>query len=266
MSLALAELYFHAAAEQSFKQDSTKKTKSSAQQSQQEQMLQGCTANVGMFESALFQQQLSLYAPASQSSELAHTEAAGAAAQPAQSASHLLVRYHWLGACVSQHLKRFEDAAQQYEACKAGLTILTQTPEHARYTQPVLAGAPAISTELVDTRLDALKLIVVVEDGCKCLDEGRRLELISRLAPVLLASNTSKVPLDVVQQLVGLNLLQVRYSLTSCDRHVYVARHFTSVVLWEVCAWLSAANSPSWLLILSTVCVYLCCKTSQAVQ
>jgi len=215
VSLALAELYFHAAVAHSFKRDSSKKTKSSAQQSQHEQLLQGCTANVGMFESALFQQQLSLSATASQSSALAHTEAAGAATQPAQSASHLLVRYHWLGACVSQHLKRFEDAAQQYEACKAGLTMLTQTPEQARYTEPVPAGAPAISAELVDTRLDALKLIIVVEDGRKCLDEGRHSELVSRLAPVLLASNTSKVPLDVAQQLVGLDLLQVRYSLLS---------------------------------------------------
>ncbi len=215
MSLALAELYFHAVVEQSLKRDSTKKTKSNARQSQQEQLLQGCTANVGMFESALFQQQLSLSATASQSSGLAHTEAAGGATQPAQSASHLLVRYHWLGACVSQHLKRFEDAAQQYEACKAGLTMLTQTPEQARHTEPVPAGAPAISTELVDTRLDALKLIIVVEDGRKCLDEGRHSELVSRLAPVLLASNTSKVHLDVAQQLVGLDLLQVRYSLPS---------------------------------------------------
>lgn len=210
MSLALAELYFHAVVEQSSKQDSSKKTKSSARQSQQEELLQGCTANVGMFESALFQQQLNLSATASQSSGLAHTEAAGAATQPAQSASHLLVRYHWLGACVSQHLNRFEDAAQQYEACKAGLTMLSQTPEQAIYTEPVPAGAPAVSTELVDTRLDALKLIIVVEDGRKCLDEGRCSELLSRLAPALLASNTSKVSLDVAQQVVGLDLLQVQ--------------------------------------------------------
>ena len=169
-----------------------------------------------MFESALCQQQqLSLSAPASQSSGLALAEAAGAATQPAQSASHLLVRYHWLGACVSQHLKHFEDAAQQYEACKAGLIMLSQTSEQAKYTEPVTAGPPAISTEWVDTRLDALKLIIVVEDGRKCLDEGRHSELVSRLAPVLLASNTSKVPLDVAQQLVGLDLLQVRYSLPS---------------------------------------------------
>ncbi|DBA95749.1 TPA: Calcineurin-binding protein cabin-1, variant 3 [Trebouxia sp. C0004] len=208
VSLALAELYFHAAVEQSLMRDSSKKTKSSAWQSQHEQLLQGCTANVGMFESALFQQQLSLSVPASVSSALAHTEAAGAATQPAHSVNHLLVRYHWLGACVSQHLKRFKDAAQQYEACKAGLTMLTQTPKQARYTEPVPAGAPAISAELVDTRLDALKLIIVVQDGRKCLDEGRHLELVSHLAPVLLASNTSKVPLDVAQQLVGLDLLQ----------------------------------------------------------
>ncbi|KAA6420724.1 MAG: hypothetical protein FRX49_09301 [Trebouxia sp. A1-2] len=209
VSLALAELYFHAAAEQSLEQDSTKITKPNARQSQQERLLQGCTANVGMFESALCQQQqLSLSAPASQSSGLALAEAAGAATQPAQSASHLLVRYHWLGACVSQHLKHFEDAAQQYEACKAGLIMLSQTSEQAKYTEPVTAGPPAISTEWVDTRLDALKLIIVVEDGRKCLDEGRHSELVSRLAPVLLASNTSKVPLDVAQQLVGLDLLQ----------------------------------------------------------
>ena len=250
MSLALAELYFHAAAEQSLKLDSTKTTKSSARQSQQEQMLQGCTANVGMFESALFQQQLNLSANFSQSSGLAHTEAAGAATQPAQSASHLLVRYHWLGACISQHLKRFEDAAQQYEACKAGSTLLTQTLEQATYTEPVPAGAPVISTEMVDTRLDALKLIIVVEDGRKCLDEGRRSELISRLAPVLLASNTSKVPLDGAQQLVGLDLLQVRFSplkmnRCSVDAMIIFVLHgtFHQSSLYEVCAWLSAANS-----------------------
>ena len=212
MSLALAELYFHAAAEQSLKRDSTRNTKTDARQSQQEQLLQGCTANVGMFEAALFQQQLSLSATASQSSALGYTEAAGAATQPAKSASHLLLRYHWLGACVSQHLKRFEDATQQYEAC---MTMLTQTPEQARYTEPAPAGAPAISTELVDTRLDALKLIIVVEDGRKCLDEGRHSEIVSRLAPVLLASNTSKVHLVVAQQLVALDLLQVRYPLPS---------------------------------------------------
>ncbi len=218
--------------------DSSKKTKSDDSQSQHEQLLQGCTANVSMFETALFQQQLNLTVTASQSSALAHTEAAGAATQPAHSASHLLVRYHWLGACVSQHLKRFEDAAQQYEACKAGLTMLTQTPEQARYTEPVPAGAPAISTELVDTRLDALKLIIVVEDGRKCLDEGRTSELVSGLAPVLLASNTSNIPLDVAQQLVGLDLLQVGSSPLNINRvgmNMSVLHStFRQLSLWKV--------------------------------
>ena len=200
-------MYFHAAVEeQSTKPDSSTKNKSSARQSKHDQLLQSCTANVGMFESVLLQQHSSL----SQGRPSAQTELPAADTQPSALAGQLLVRYHWLGACVSEHLKHFEDAAQQYEACKAALETVSPAADRAMYLQPfVAAGSPLISTELVDKHLAALKLVAIVEDGRKCLDEGQHTQLTSCLAPVLLASDTSKILLDVPQQLVGLELLQV---------------------------------------------------------
>lgn len=200
-------MYFHAAdKEQSTKPDSTTKTKSSAAQSKHDQLLQSCTANVGVFESVLLQQQSSL----SQNKLSAQTELPAADTQRPASAGQLLVRYHWLGACVSEHLKHFEDAAQQYEACKAALETVSPAADQAVYLRPVVpAGAPSISTELVDKHLEALKLVAVVENGRKCLDEGGHIQLTSCLAPILLADDTSKILLDVPQQLVGLELLQV---------------------------------------------------------
>lgn len=200
-------MYFHAAVnEQSTKPDSTTKTRSSAQHSKHNQLLQSCTANVGMFESVLLQQQSSL----SQNKLSSQTELPAADTQRSAAAGQLLVRYHWLGACVSEHLKHFQDAAQQYEACKAALETVNPAADQAMYLRPVVpAGAPSISTELVDKHLEALKLVAVVENGRKCLDEGGHTQLTSCLVPILLADDTSKILLDVPQQLVGLELLQV---------------------------------------------------------
>ena len=52
-------------------------------------------------------------------------------------------------------------------------------------------------------------MIIIVEEGRKCLDEGRDEELVSRLSPVLLSGNNTRLPLSVPQQLAGLDLIKV---------------------------------------------------------
>ena len=128
--------------------------------------------------------------------------------QPGTNVHQLLVRYHWLNACLSEHLKQFEDASQQFESCKAALAALSDPPDSAQQFL-VTANGLVISTSSVDSRLEMLKIVSIVEEGRKWLDEGRHEELLSRLGPVLLTGNTSQLPLNVPQQLAGLDLIKV---------------------------------------------------------
>ena len=136
-------------------------------------------------------------------------------AQAAPSSSHdadiyqLIARYHWLGGCLSEHLKHFEDASQQYQACRTALVALSSLPDTAQAVSFTAASGVPISAALVESRLEALEMIIIVEEGRKCLDEGRDEELVSRLSPVLLSGNNIQLPLSVPQQLAGLDLIKV---------------------------------------------------------
>ena len=232
VALALAEIYFHAVVQQQKAEPDCKQSKPASCPSKHDQLLHSCTLNVGVFEAVLLQQQSSLSAntasdlfeaPAADNDQLSFVpqdgstarSGAGSVNQPAL--PELLVRYHWLGACVSEHLKHFVDAAQHYRACKAALSALPQSSDNATVVRSALAGASSsICTELLERRLEALRLVSIVEDGRKCLDEGMHEELVSRLAPVLLADTVS-TPLDLPQQLVGLGLLQACHTTFLCS-------------------------------------------------
>lgn len=191
-----------------------------------------CMANTGMFEAALLRQQATTSAshlhesPPSADPALALTldlssqddnatptlpRSAPAAASNSHDADvyQLIARYHWLGGCLSEHLKHFEDASQQYQACKAALEALSSLSHAAQAVSFTAASGVSISAALVESRLEALEMIIIVEEGRRCLDEGRNEELVSRLSPVLLSGNTSQLPLSVPQQLAGLDLIKV---------------------------------------------------------
>ena len=121
----------------------------------------------------------------------------------------LLARYHWLGGCLSQHLKQYEDASRQYEACHAALTAVSSRSDTAQAISFTSASGVTIAPAIVESRLEALKIVMMVEDGRRCLDEGQHEELVARLSPVLLSGTTSQLPLDVPQQLAGLDLIKV---------------------------------------------------------
>lgn len=196
-----------------------------ASSSRTDQLMASCTINIGMFEAALLQQQAA--APASQlrqsppdsltltldvSSQDDSAPQSGRIAvshSPDAAVHQLLVRYHWLGGCLSEHLKQFEDASQQYEACQAALAALSNLPDAVQAMSFTSASGVAISRALVESRLEALKLIIIVEDGRRCLEEGRHEELVSHLSPVLLSGTNSQLPLNVAQQLAGLDLIKV---------------------------------------------------------
>lgn len=124
----------------------------------------------------------------------------------------LLARYHWLGGCLSQHLKQYEDASQQYEACQAVLAAMSSLSHTAQATSFTSACGVTIAPALVESRLETLKMIMMVEDGRRCLDEGQHEELVARLSPVLLSGTTSQLPLNVPQQLAGLDLIKVAHA------------------------------------------------------
>lgn len=121
----------------------------------------------------------------------------------------LLARYHWLGGCLSQHLKQYEYASQQYEACQAVLAAMSSLSENTQATSFTSASGFTIAPALVESRLETLKMIMMVEDGRRCLDEGQHEELVARLSPVLLSGSNSQLPLNVPQQLAGLDLIKV---------------------------------------------------------
>lgn len=124
----------------------------------------------------------------------------------------LLARYHWLGGCLSQHLKQYEDASQQYKACQAALAAMSTLLDAAQATSFTSASGVTIAPALVESRLETLNMIMMVEDGRRCLDEGQHEELVARLSPVLLSGTTSRLPLNVPQQLAGLDLIKVVYA------------------------------------------------------
>lgn len=118
----------------------------------------------------------------------------------------LLVRYHWLGGCISEHLKQFEDATQQFEACQAALDVDVGAAPSVR---PTSSGQPPISAALVNSRLARLKMVAMVEEGRQGIEKGQQQQLIARLGPFLLAVADDAAMLEVPQHLEGLSLLQV---------------------------------------------------------
>ena len=228
-------MYYQAIVTEGASEPPAKKKHSTAQANsrQPDQIMSSCIANIGMFEAALVQQQSAaaasqahtvpqetntthdpVLAVANQDDTDMPCPESGGSCQHGSNVHQLLVRYHWLNACLSEHLKQFEDASQQYEACKAALAALS---DHSGTAQPslVTANGVAISTSLVNSRLETLKMVIIVEDGRKCLDEGRHDELLSRLGPVLLTGNTSQLPLNAPQQLAGLDLIKVQATCAS---------------------------------------------------
>ena len=241
VALSLAELYFQALVRSDPSQSAIRKSKGNAQngQSKPDQLMSSCIVNVGMFETALLQQQ-------QQQSNSSHSQDAvsfvSTTSAPAlavapdgegdlapdcpsttpaalgsllhQDRQHLLSRYHWLGACLSERLKQFEDASQQYEACKSALTALSEQPDSQQSGAVITACGAMISVDVVDGRLEALQMIIIVEDGRRCLEEGRGQELVAHLSPLLpLSGTTSQLPLNLTQQLAGLDLMKVMHTV-----------------------------------------------------
>ena len=233
VALTLAELYYQALTQEEPSKTASKQQesarlpdeKASSSSSRVDQLMASCTANIGVFEAAMLQQQAvastsQLHQSPSESIALTLNLSSqdGSAPQHERVAvSHssdaglyqLLARYHWLGGCLSERLKHFEDASQQYEACQAVLAALSKLSDILQVTSFTSARGIAISPGLVESRLETLKMMIIVEDGRRCLDEGRHEELVCRLSPVLLSGNTSQLPLDVTQQLSGLALIKV---------------------------------------------------------
>ena len=253
VALTLAELYYQALIKEEPSNPADEDNKSNAKRaakassSRIDQLMASCMAHMGMFEAVLLQQQANTSASASYShiiqsssdsavaltlelSSQDNTAALSTSDDAPATASHkhdadvyqLLARYHWLGGCLSEHLKHFEDASQQYEACKVALAVLSSSCDTAQATSFTLARGVTISAPLVESRLETLKMVMIVEDGRRCLDEGRHEELVSRLTPVLLTANTSHLPLNVPQQLAGLDLIKVVCFI--CPAHK-LARH-----------------------------------------
>ena len=232
VALTLAELYYQASTQEepskttSKQQESAKLPNEKASSSSRvDQLMASCTANIGVFEAAVLQQQavastsqlhqsppesiaLTLDLSSPDDSSPQH-ELAAVSHSPDADTYQLLARYHWLGGCLSERFKHFEDASQQYEACQVALTALSKLSDIPQETSFTSATGVTISPALVDSRLETLKMMIIVEDGRRCLDEGRHEELVSRLSPVLLSGNTSQLPLDVPQQLSGLALIKV---------------------------------------------------------
>lgn len=255
VALTLAELYYQAMVKEEPSTPASQEKKacklqaakasSSSSSSRPDQLMASCTANTGMFEAALLQQQATASASHLHESppdsigltlDLSGQGDTAALSPPqngsvAVSHSHdadvyqLLARYHWLGGCLSEHLKNCEDASQQYQACQAALAALSNLSDVVQAISFTSASGVTIAPALVESRLETLKMIVIVEDGRRCLDEGRHEELVARLSPVLLSGNTSQLPLDVPQQLAGLDLIKV--ARPSPDVQALIARFVT---------------------------------------
>ena len=237
VALTLAELYYQALIKEqpsktvskdkkSAKPSAAKPSSSSSSSgSRSDQLMASCTTNIGMFEAALLQQQATASASqlhqsppdsvaltldlSSQNDSAQQHGWVAVSHSPHADVYQLLARYHWLGGCLSEHLKQIEDASQQYQACQAALAALSNLPDAVQATSFTSASGVAISPALVESRLETLKMIIIVEDGRRCLDEGRHEELVSRLSPVLLSGTNSQLPLNVAQQLAGLDLIKV---------------------------------------------------------
>ena len=232
VALTLAELYYQAMIKEEPSKTASKQKETAelhdakaSSSSRQDQLMASCTANIGMFEAALLQQQA--MQPASQLHQSPPDSAAlnlnmssqddsaqqcerGAVSHiPDADVRQLLARYHWLCGCLSEHLKHFEEAFQQYETCHAALAALSTLPDAVQATSFTSASGVAITPVQVESRLEMLKIIIIMEDGRRCLDEGQHEELVSRLSPVLLSGNASQLPLNVQQQLAGLDLIKV---------------------------------------------------------
>ena len=210
VAIALAEMCFLSVQQQPIK-SSRHKQRHTTSHSKHDQLLQSCIANVGIFEAALLMQRSADFSEAASADSLQGSEAQQATASqptaPNQPSPHfLLVRYYWLGGRISEHLKQYEDAAQQYEACKAALSTLSDITLSAQ-AEPVGSGPLTLSQ--VDSSLARLRMVTMVEDGRKSIEQGQQSELIARLSPVLLAGATDKVALEVPEHLAGLELLQV---------------------------------------------------------
>ena len=213
VAVALAEMYFQVVESQPSK-TSSRKRKHAATQTKHEQLLHSCTVNVGMFEAAfhMMQSAQSSAGTTEQADDTSsphpqqHTASRASGLQQASLAA-LLVRYHWLGGCISEHLQHHEDAAQQFEVCRSALTALpVSTPD----ADVCPSGQAPITTTMVDSRLARLNMINIIEEGRRSIEHGQQAQLIARMLPMLLGDTNDEIQLEVPQQLAGLELLQVK--------------------------------------------------------
>lgn len=237
VALVLAELYIGASAQLAAAKTSsagqpTKKSSTKALKHKMNSLKHGCSANLGLFEAALMQQDGHSSLTAAQAVTTAaamDTDGTYATSIPTSAstlpeagsvlqACHLQARYHWLQACISEQQKQMDDAAQQLEACRhavSALAALTEAPLHEVSVATFPHTAAPITTKVIDQKLAELETLMMVEEGRKCLEQGQYQELISRLAPVLLSGS---VALEKPHQLAGLQLLQVSHlSYTLCN-------------------------------------------------
>ena len=228
VALAIAELYLDASA-----QLAAAKTCSTSQQANTKSttrtfkhkinsLMHGCTANLSLFEAALLQQPSHMHITAApvtddvmmdMDSTATSTVAANPLTEASPQACELQARYHWLRACISEQHKHTDEANQQLNACKAiihALAAATNTSQQAVRVAPAPAAVPAITAQAVDKKLEALSMVIMVEEGKQFLQQGQYGQLIARLAPVLLSSDQpGSATLDTPHQLAGLQLLQV---------------------------------------------------------
>ena len=184
--------------------------------------MHGCTANLSLFEAGLLQQPSHVPATAAPVTTDVVMDTDGTAT-PADAVStqacELQARYHWLQACINEQHKHTDEAEQQLNACKAAIHALaaaTDASQQAVTVAPAPAAASAITAQGVEKKLEALSMVIMVEEGTRFLQQGQYAELIARLAPMLLFSaQPGSAALDVPHQLAGLQLLQV-FSSWSC--------------------------------------------------
>lgn len=180
--------------------------------------MRGCVANLGSFEAAVLQQHSSSDTTAHTPTPLTATgtDSTNRGDVPTctpQSLRQLQIRYHWLQAGISKQQKQVQDAAYQLEACAAALHAFAEADKCLQHEVSVALMPPTaqpITSQIVNQKLDELNMLIMVQEGRKCIEQGQHQTLIARLAPVLLASGPDTPPIEVSHQLAGFQLLQVQ--------------------------------------------------------
>lgn len=183
--------------------------------------MRGCAANLGSFEAAVLQQHSSpgttAHTPLT-ATGIDSTNRGDISTSVSQSLCQLQIRYHWLQAGISKQQKQLQDAARQLEACAVALHAFAEEDKCLQHEVSVAVASPAahsITAQTVNQKLDELKMLIMVQEGRQCIEQGQHQTLIVRLAPVLLTSEPDAPPIEVSSQLAGFQLLQVQQN-TNC--------------------------------------------------